>query len=289
MKLAMNKRRRDAFWGAGLCAPAIIVLAVGLALPLVRIVYMSLSTGEGIGLDNFARVLSDKNLGAAIANSLVFTGVSVAAHLVLGLVFASLVNFDLNPHYVKIARGALIIPWAISPVVVATIFRLLYQPELSVLSGLFKSIPVMAQGILTNKSFALFAVIFINVWYAMPFYFLLFLARIQSIPKEIYEAAHLDGSTYVQSLFYISFPVLKPLIVILGIYDVVAAFNTFDLVWLTTQGGPGGATEVLATYIYRTAYRGKLDFNYAAAMGIVLLLLITAACAAVWSIGRERD
>ena len=75
----------------------------------------------------------------------------------------------------------------------------------------------------------------------------------------------------------------------LGIYDIVASLNTFDIVWLTTQGGPGKTTEVLATYIYRTAYRGKLDFNYAAAMGIVLLILIVAACGLVWFLGREKE
>lgn len=288
MKTPLKKSQRDARIGFAFFTPALVVLAIGLLYPVIKVLIMSLKTTSGIGLENYVEVFRDKALLQAVWHSLVFTVVSTAAHIILGLLFASMLNFDLNPSFVKIMRSAMIIPWAISPVVVAMIFRILYHPELSVLSTIYKTVPVFARGILTDSGFALLAVIIINIWYATPFYFLLFLARIQSMPKEVFDAAAIDGCNYTKSLAYITFPMLKPLIVTLTLYDVVAALNTFDLIWITTSGGPDGATEVLSTYIYKAAFR-NLDFNYAAALGIVLLILIVLACGIVWFLGREKE
>lgn len=288
MNNSSKKSKRAAATGLFFFLPALIVLGIGLVYPLIKVFVMSISVDSGFGFENYITILSDSDLKDAIVHSLIFAVISTAAHIFLGLFFASILNFDLNPKFVKVMRSAMIIPWAISPVVVAMVFRILYHPELSILSDLYSKLPVFSTGILTNTNAALFAVIFINIWYATPFYFLMFLARIQSMPKEIYDAAALDGCNYAKSLTHITFPMLKPLIVVLSLYDIVAALNTFDLIWLTTSGGPDGATEVLATHIYRVAFR-NMDFNYAAAMGIVLLVLIVVACGIVWFFGRDKE
>lgn len=288
MSKSSKKTKRDAATGLSFFFPAIIVLAIGLFYPIIKVFIMSITTKAGIGFDNYLRILNDKALGQAIIHSLIFAFISTAAHIILGFLFANILNFDLNPNFVKVMRSAMIVPWAISPVVVAMIFRILYHPELSILSNIYSHLGVFSTGVLTSSKSALVAVIFINIWYATPFYFLMFLARIQSMPKELYDAAAIDGCNYGKSLIYITFPILKPLIVILSIYDIVAALNTFDLIWITTSGGPDGATEVLATHIYRIAFR-KMDFNYAAAMGIVLLIMIVISCGIAWFLGRDKE
>lgn len=276
--------------GAAFFSPAFLIFLLGFTYPLIRIVSLALTTrGGSFGFENVRNVFSDEVLLVAIQNSLIFTVLSVAGHLGIGFFLAGLMNVDLSPAFIKIMRSAIIIPWAISPVVVATTFRLLYHPALSVFSDFYSNVPFMAQGVLSSEQFALYFVILINIWYATPFYFMLILARMQSIPKEIYEAAAIDGSNYFQNMIHISLPILKPLIVTLAIFDIVAALNTFDLVWLTTMGGPGVSTEVLATYIYRTAFRGALNFEYAAAMGIVLLGTIMVICGGIWYLSRSKN
>ena len=288
MKKSLVLQKR-AVMGLAFFAPAFIIFLLGFTYPLIRIVMLALTMPDGtLGIGTIARVFSDATLRVAIQNSIIFAALSVTGHLVIGFFLASLMNIELNPKFVKIARSAIIIPWAISPVVVAMIFRLLYHPVLSVFSGLYSNFPVMAQGVLANERFALFFVVIINIWYATPFYFLLILARMQSIPREIYEAAAIDGTDYFKNLIYISLPILKPLIVTLAIFDIVLSLNTFDLIWITTMGGPGTSTEVLATYIYRTAFRGAINFEYAAAMGIVLLTTIMLICGMTWIVGREK-
>lgn len=283
-----SQARRSRNLGIAFFAPAGIVIFLGFLFPLIRVISLAFTTPGGFGLENIAAVFSDKTLLTSLGNTLIFVVVSTLAHIVLGFVLASFLNFDLSPGFVKTARSAMIIPWAISPVVVATIFRLLYHPELSVFSSLFQKIPFLAQGILTNEHLALWAIIAINIWYATPFYFLLFLARMQSIPREVHEASIIDGASYFTYMRRISFPILKPLVVTLAVYDVVAAFNTFDIIWLTTQGGPGSSTETLATYIYRVAFRGGLDFEYASALGLVLLVCIMAVCGLIWVLGNRE-
>ena len=276
--------------GAAFFSPAFIIMLLGFTYPLIRIVSLALTTRGGEpGLENVRNVFSDEVLLVAVQNSLIFTVLSVAGHIGIGFFLAGLMNVDLSPAFIKVMRSAIIIPWALSPVVVATTFRLLYHPSLSVFSDFYSNVPFMARGILASEQFALYFVILINVWYATPFYFMLILARMQSIPKEIYEAAAIDGSNHFRNMIHISLPILKPLIVTLSIFDIVAALNTFDLVWLTTMGGPGVSTEVLATYIYRTAFRGALNFEYAAAMGIVLLGTIMVICGGIWYMSRSRN
>lgn len=283
----ITNTHRSQIYGLTFFTPAGLVVLLGFLFPLVRIVSLALRPDDIWSISNITKVFSDETLAICIMNSLTFVIISTIAHLLLGLFFANILNMELNPRFVKIARSIMIIPWAISPVVVATIFRLLYHPELSIFSSFYKATPTFSQGILSSDKYALIAVIVINIWYATPFYFLLFLARMQSIPKEIYEASTLDGASYFTSLKSITIPILKPLIVTLGIYDIVAAFNTFDLIWLTTMGGPGTSTEVLATYIYRVAFR-DLNFSYASAMGLVLLVLIIGICGLLWLSNRKK-
>ena len=281
--------RKKTVLGMALFSPALIVFLLGFTYPLVRIVMFAVTTPDGdITFDVIGSVFSDSTLRTCIKNSLIFTIVSTSGHICLGFFLASMMNIEINPKFIKIMRSAMIIPWAISPVVVATIFRLLYHPELSVFSEFYRTNPVMAQGVLANENWALLFVIIINVWYATPFYFLLILARMQSIPGEIYQAASIDGTGYFGKMIYISLPMLKQLIVTLAIFDIVASLNTFDLIWLTTMGGPGTSTEVLATYIYRTAFRGSIDFEYASAMGLVLLMTIVLISGAIWFLGKDK-
>jgi len=283
----ITNTRRSQIYGLIFFAPAGIMVFLGFLFPLIRIITLALRPDSIWSISNISDVFTDETLAICVKNTLIFVIVSTIVHILLGLLFASILNIELNPKFVKIARSVMIIPWAISPVVVATIFRLLYHPELSAFSNIFKAIPAFTQGILSNDKYALLAVIVINIWYATPFYFLLFLARMQSIPKEIYEAATIDGASYFTTLKSITFPILKPLAITLAVYDIVAAFNTFDLIWLTTMGGPGTSTEVLATYIYRTAFR-DLNFSYASAMGIVLLVMIIVVCGLLWLPGRNK-
>ena len=258
--------------------PSRFSCARSIVLPLGHAFWTSLHRVRGlnttfVGLANYGRVLSDEAFWHSLGISLVFTGTSVALHLLLGLALALMLhalNFARTP-----LRILFLTPWMVAPAVGATIWLWLLEPQFGVVNYLLRvthlaSAPVAWLG---EPATALAAVIAVDVWRGVPFVMLLMLAGLQTIPVEQYEAAAIDGANAWQRFRYVTWPNLRYLVVVASTLDVINTIRHYDIIGVMTAGGPAGGTEVLPVLLYNTAFRAN-RFGEAAAIGVALLVLV---------------
>jgi multiple sugar transport system permease protein len=190
----------------------------------------------------------------------------------LGLALALLLDSQIRARWLW--RSLFLLPMILPPVVVGVIWRLIYNPNFGVLNGALQLFGVDTTQLtwLADPSVALLSIILVDVWEWTPFVFLILLAGLQAIPEEPYEAARMDGSSGWQTFRHITLPLLRPAILVAVLLRTMDLLRIFDQVFILTQGGPGGVTETISLYIYKTAFR-FFDFGYAAAMSLALLLV----------------
>jgi multiple sugar transport system permease protein len=197
--------------------------------------------------------------------------VSVVAHLVLGMAFALMLNTGLLSNRVKaLFRVIYILPWLFTVAIVAVVWRLLLNPNgvvnyLLLQGGLVDSKPEW----LASPAIALYAVTFINIWSGYPFYMMSLLAGLQGIPKDLYEAATMDGAGGLQRFRHVTVPQLRPIIVSIAMLDVIFTTQQFALIWMTTGGGPIHTTEMLSTFTYKLAF-SSYEFSTASASAVII-------------------
>ena len=286
-----NQGRQQRLWSTlgpyVLVAPALIVLLLLFLGPAIynfilsfqNISFFELSQGGSwVGLENYRQVLQDPVTRLSFFNTLFWlTAVTVAIRLVLGMGLALLVNLPVLGKYrmSALARSLLLLPWVTPPVVAVAAWQWILHPrygainQLLVQSGaIFEGIPFFSQT--TTVWWALVAMI---VWREVPFVAISFLAGLQSIPTELYEAARIDGANGLNVFRFMTLPLMLPVIGIVGLLSVIWTFNNFLYVWIATRGGPGTFTQVLATQLYTEAF-----FNYrmglGAAIGVFMSLLM---------------
>ena len=236
--------------------------------------------GSFIGLGNYAKLLGSADFYRVLWNTAVWlTAVSVALRVVLGFGVALLLNSEPVRKYrlVTLSRLILLVPWATPPVVAVIVFRWLLDQRLGAVNRM-----LMALGII-DLPIAFFgdvrwvwpSVITIIVWNTLPMVSLTFLAALQSLPEELIEAAKVDGATGPQRIRYIILPHLRPTMVVITLLSTFWTFNNFLYVWLTTGGGPGSYTNVIATDIYIKAFI-EYHLGYSSAIGVFAALLMAA-------------
>lgn len=265
-------------------SPTLILLTVLSLIPIATVFYYSLMdnviiTGEApsfVGLSNYLEVLSSSDFLQALLNTLLFALFSVAAHFVLGLLFALLLNTELvNPVIKAIFRIVYILPWVFTASIIAILWRLLLNPN-GVVNYLLTGIGLAGGQIewLSSRELALPTVTFINVWSGYPFYMVSFLAGLQGVPTSLYEAARIDGASGPQLFRFITLPQLRPIIISLAMLDFIWTTHQFTLIWMTTGGGPIRASEVLSTFTYKTAF-SAYEFSQASTIAVVILAIST--------------
>lgn len=273
----------DYFKKISFILPAILLLLLLTAYPLYQVIIMSFydysNTDNPMfaGLENYTRFFVDPLFWKSLINTIIFTVVSVAFSFIIGMTFALLLNQPINTKFRAVFRSVLIFPWLTSSTVVAAIFMLMFNPFglINHFLSMF-GIDTLAQTAwLGNENTALASIIVANIWRGFPFMMLMLLAGLQTIPKDLYEAAELDGAGFFKKLFYITIPSLKNIILTLATLEFIWNFRAFDLVFLMTGGGPMNSTEILSTYIYQFAFR-KLDFGYASATALFMLFVMVA-------------
>ncbi|BER93440.1 MAG: multiple sugar transport system permease protein [Candidatus Atribacteria bacterium] len=259
--------------------PATILLIVLLFYPIVLVVWNSFldnsiinPSPKWVGLRHYRWALADRVFSKALKNTLVFTISSVALHLIIGLGFALLLNASINRRIQTFFRVLLILPWTFTVAIVAIIWRLLLDP-LGVVNYLLSLIGLIKPGLVWfgDPQRAMQALILANTWGGYPFIMVSLLAGLQGIPVSLYEAGTVDGANSFQKFLYITLPQLKPVILSIGLLDFIWTYRLFELIWLTTGGGPGRATETLGTYIYKLAFT-QYQFSRASAVAVILAL-----------------
>lgn len=276
MKLTTTRRRTPYYFAL----PVVVILVLLMLVPIINTIYFSFFENsivvpemKYVGLGNYVELFTDSIFFSTCSHTFIFTVVSVAGHLVLGLLLASLLNKDLNPIALSIFRVLLILPWVFTAVVVCSNWQLLLNP-LGILNYLFKSLGLIDQWIdwLGNEKFAMMTLIVVSWWRGYPFLMVSFLAAMQSIPQSLNEAAVVDGANSRQVFAHITIPSIMPVIKSVCLLDTIWTFRLFPLVWLLTGGGPGRETEVLSTYVYRTAFV-SFEFSKASTIAVVLLVI----------------
>jgi multiple sugar transport system permease protein len=262
-------------------APTSALLIVLMLVPIVMVIGYSFldnvilnKNPEVVGFDNYVEVLTDEVFHTAIANTFIFVTASVAAHLVIGLAFAMMLNSTLlGPRIISLFRGIFILPWLFTAAIVAVLWRMLLAPD-GVANYLLGAVGLTAGDTLwlADPATALGSVTFINIWSGYPFFMISLLAGLQGIPADLNEAARVDGAGPLQRFWNVTIPQLRPIIISMALLDFIWTSQQFALIWMTTGGGPIIATEMLSTYTYKLAF-AKYEFALASTSAVLVLLL----------------
>jgi multiple sugar transport system permease protein len=274
-------RREELALAAVSLTPGLALLALVIFYPLVEALLLSRTdatilnpaAAQDVGLANFGRLLRDGAFFGALRTTVVFTAGSVGASFVLGMALALALNerFWLR----DVLRGLAFLPWVIPGVVVALLWLYLYNPQVGVVDFLIRHTPLagLAPNWLGSTGWALPALMIANTWNQAPFFVLVFLAGLQTVPDDLLAAAAIDGAGRWGRYRHVTLPHLRPMILIGSSLMVIWNFNNFDLIWATTQGGPVDSTTTLSVLVYRTMFNGS-DVGYAAAIGLGWLVIL---------------
>ena len=263
--------------------PGLLVYLVFTFIPILETVRTSFYRWDGfssekifVGLENYARLFTDNDFLRAFSHNLVFIIFYCLIPILIGLALASLLGRGKLPG-MNFFRTVLFLPQVISMVVVGVIWRWIFNPTFGPLNLALNALGLqqLTRAWLGDFTLALPAVGSIATWVEYGFCMILFLAGMQRIPEEYYEASSLDGASRFQQLIHITIPSLRPEIGVAMITTIIAALRVFDLVYVTTRGGPGNATLVTGIVIYRAAFLQN-QTGYAAALATVLMLIILA-------------
>ncbi len=264
--------------------PALVLYSVFKLGPLIGGLVLSVLRWDGIedpvfvGLQNFERIFSDDIVGLALTHNVLYALGTVTGKIVLALFLALLLNQGMRGR--AFYRTSLFMPVVMSFVVISILWSWLYNPDFGLINSLFKSLGLdfLALNWLGDTDIALGALIIVDIWKWYGFHMVIFLAGLQTIPVELYEAARIDGASNRQQLRYITLPLLKPVMVVNVTLSLAGAFNVFDIPFIMTQGGPANATMVMAVHIYLRGFK-FYRFGYSAALNYVLLVIVTLVSA----------
>ena len=256
-------------------APALVVLAAVTMYPVVSVGWLSLhrrvpvfGISEFVELSHYRFLLRDPAFWNAARVTTVFTVVSVAAEVVLGVAVA--LALRRQRRYRRIAFGLLLLPWCLPGVVTARMFEWLYHPTAGLVNQALGGRTIEWLG---SPVLALPALVTADVWRTMPFVALLAYARLVSLPSEIYEAAAVDGAGPLTSFRRITLPLLLPVLVVGTLFRTLDAVRAFDLMFVLTGGGPGGRTETLTIFAYRNLFQ-TLQLGFGAAVSTVIFAIV---------------
>jgi len=231
-----------------------------------------------VGLANYVKIATDPTFWLVLRQSALWVTGSLAFQFLLGLALALLLNerFPARGLY----RSLILSPWAISGVIIAIMWKWMYNPQVGVLNEILVRLGLVSHRLafLADPSTALPAVIFTNIWRGTPFFAVMLLAALQAVPKELYEAAAMDGAGPWQRFLHVTLPSIVPMIFAALLLRTIWIFNDVDLIFVMTDGGPVRASETLATFLYKKASR-DLDFGMGSALAMVMfaiLMTITA-------------
>jgi len=299
------RRKLDKLFVPLTIGPTLLWIAAIIVYPTAQLLLSSLrfrnpvtNEMEFVGLRNFRRLLFAREGGDAVlrmfnpsfvdftTNTLVYVGFSVSISFLLGLGVALLLDKDLAGR--GWIRTAVIVPWIMPYVMSGLMWRWMFQTEYGAINGVLTRIGVVSENIafLSDGTLAMMALIIADVWVFTPFIIIILLAGLQNVPEQLYDAAEVDGASRWSRFWNVTYPFLKPSILVALTIRIIFDIRALDLVWVMTQGGPGKSTEVWASWLYRTAQ----VFNEpgpGAALGVVLLATTFAIVAALYKVFGE--
>ncbi|MGW4996475.1 carbohydrate ABC transporter permease [Streptomyces hydrogenans] len=270
-----GRRRRRA--GLLMVAPALLHAALWIGLPVVASValaftsYDVLTAPRFVGLDNFRDMLEDDVFRKAVVNTLVYTFFTVPVGMALGLLAALALNTGLRAR--GVFRTAVFLPQVTATVAIALVWLWIYNPRSGLLNIFLGVFGIEGPAWLSSMTWAMPSVVLVGIWQGIGMKMLIYLAALQSLPRELYEAASVDGATRVRQFFSLTLPLLKPATFFVLITSMISAFQSFDQIYILTDGGPANSTTMMTYEIYKSAFR-EFRVGYASAQSLVLFLLL---------------
>ena len=266
-------------------APSILLMAIFIIVPIGYVFYMAFSDVSRAGLvkgfngvENFIEVLTSVEFSIVLKNTIIWTIAVVVLSTVLGFILALLLNNEFKGR--KIARAIVVVPWATTLVIQASVWKFIINIDYGSLNTLLKTLGIISTNVnWTPTPEAFFAwEIACGIFVTIPFVCFTALSGLQSIDSSYYEAAVVDGASYWQKLFSITIPLVKPSLTVATVLNIIYVFNSFPIIWTITKGDPASRTDTLVTYLYKLAfYNGKQ--GEAAAVSVIgfLILLVCAS------------
>ncbi|MGN7284564.1 carbohydrate ABC transporter permease [Shouchella rhizosphaerae] len=272
--------------------PALLVYSVFILYPIFSTFYYSLHEWNGvqpqhtfIGLDNYVTLLKDATFWQALQNNSLLVLVSVFVQIPLGLIMA-LVLF--SPVIGKRLLNVIyFLPYLMSTVAIGLLWIFMYDPINGPINQLLQIVGIDAIPWLADANVAMIAILVVVIWQFSPFYMILFKAAMVGIPNELYEAASIDGANGRQQFFFITLPALVPTIVSSSVLAVVGSLKAFDIFYIMTGGGPGGATEILGTYMYKQGFI-QFSMGYASTVAAAMFIIAFICVAIIQFVEYQR-
>ena len=248
-----------------------ILLTIGLAFTTARLTG-GLASARWAGLENFGYALTDPGFLAAIGHTLHFTILSVGLETLFGVLVALLLNQEFRGR--TLCRALLVLPWALPTIVNAIMWRLVYQPDFGVLNAVLTQGGVMSayRSWLGDPDGAMNAVIVADVWKNYPLVALIVLAALQNAPRDLYEAARLDGAKAWARFRVVTWPVIMPPLLVAVVLRTIEALKVFDIVYVMTRGGPASATKTMSFFVYEESFR-FMRVGSGASYALILVLI----------------
>ncbi len=261
-------------------APALFVILAIMVFPVVYTLYMSvhswfassLMPPQFNGLENFKRMFfEDERFYNAVKLTVEFTALAIVAQVVLGVGIALVFNREFKGR--GIVRTVFLLPMVATPVAISLVWMFMLNPSMGVLNYFLELVGVPPQLWATDPATVIFSLVMVDTWEWTPLITLIVLAGLASLPKEPYEAATIDGATKVQTFFYITLPLLRPIIITAALIRSIDCLKTFDIIMAITQGGPGFASETMNIYIFNTGLY-YFRMGYASSMLVILFAFV---------------
>lgn len=261
-------------------APTVLLLVVFVAWPILESTRLSFThwTGLGksqsyVGFSNWLRLLQDAVFWKALGNNLILAALSIAIQLPLALALAVLL--DKGGRRLRFFKLAYFLPLLVSSVAIGFLFKYIYDPNFGLLNALLNGAGLggLAKSWLGDPGVALYAVLAVICWQFIPFYMLIFLAAIAAIPSELHDAAIIDGASENQFFWRITLPMLQGTLRTAAVLSLIGSLRYFDLIYVLTGGGPSGATELMATYMYKQAF-ASFNFGYGSTVAVALIVVV---------------
>ncbi|MFI6348590.1 carbohydrate ABC transporter permease [Streptomyces sp. NPDC050560] len=272
-----RRRRRETSVAWGFVSPSVLVILGLSVVPVVWSLLLSfraddlVTPSRWVGLDNYRALAQDPHFGQAVRNTLLFTALYVPLSICLGLLLAMVLNRRIR--LVGLYRTLVFVPFVVSATAQGVLFSFILDPEFGAANSVLHKLGVSPQGFLTDPGQALPALLVISLWSGTGFCVVVYLAALQDVPASLVEAARLDGAGRWNLLRHVTLPTLTPVTVFLVLWQIINSLQVFDLVYVTTKGGPLGSTTVIVYFVWEQAFK-NFTAGYGAAAAYVLALAL---------------
>jgi multiple sugar transport system permease protein len=282
----LTARHRERLLGYALIAPVAIFLAALVAYPFLSAIYLSLTEkvvgypARFVGFRNYEALLDNARFRIVAQNSAIFTGASIVVKLAVGMAMALALHRVVRGN--QFVRGILLLPWVIPTVVIALTWKWLLDLFRGLINVSLIDVGVVRTGVhwLGDPTLAMVSVVMANVWRGFPFFGVSFLAALQTVPQDLYDAADVDGAGGWQKFWRITLPSIKGVVAVVTLLSTIVTLNDFNIVYIMTRGGPGAATHIFATYSYELGIMSQ-RWGLAMAASLASLPLVALLIVAV--------